>query len=73
MQRTFSAAFTRSYSFMYSGAMENWGLITAKTINILHDSDLSGAEAKQLVVATISHEAAHMWFGNLVSMAWWDE
>jgi aminopeptidase N len=53
--------------------MENWGLITGKTLHLLHDSESSGAAAMHTVVATVSHEAAHQWFGNLVSMAWWDE
>ncbi|ORY74296.1 hypothetical protein BCR35DRAFT_281272 [Leucosporidium creatinivorum] len=56
-----------------AGGMENWGLITGKTMNLLHDAERSGMQGERMVVSTVSHEAAHMWFGNLVSMAWWDD
>ncbi|GAA5919724.1 hypothetical protein JCM1841_000771 [Sporobolomyces salmonicolor] len=56
-----------------AGAMENYGLITGRKTNLLYDEKLSGAAAMRSVVATIAHEAAHMWFGNLVTLSWWDD
>jgi aminopeptidase N len=38
--------------------MENWGLITGKTMNLLHDAERSGMQGKRMVVSTVSHEAA---------------
>lgn len=55
-----------------AGAMENWGLITYREIAILVDPENSSAGTKQIVASIISHEMAHQWFGNLVTMAWWD-
>jgi aminopeptidase 2 len=40
---------------------------------MLHESTLDGVAALQRVVGTVSHEAAHMYFGNLVTLKWWDE
>ncbi|GAA6011348.1 hypothetical protein JCM10207_008309 [Rhodosporidiobolus poonsookiae] len=56
-----------------AGAMENWGLITGRTTQLLYDSKLSGIAAMQNVVGTVSHEAAHQYFGNLVTLSWWDD
>ncbi|CAG8584761.1 4647_t:CDS:10 [Funneliformis caledonium] len=55
-----------------AGAMENWGLITYRTIRILFDPKESDAKFKQRMAYTVSHELAHQWFGNLVTMEWWD-
>ncbi len=55
-----------------SGAMENWGLITYRESMFLSEPD-SSILTKKEVAKTISHELAHMWFGNLVTMKWWDE
>ena len=55
-----------------AGAMENWGLITYREIAILVDPENSSAGTKQIVASIVSHEMAHQWFGNLVTMAWWD-
>ncbi|KAI0831781.1 leucyl aminopeptidase [Trametes gibbosa] len=55
-----------------SGAMENWGLITGRTQAFLLDPDSSDIKYKQNVAATQSHEVAHMWFGNITTMEWWD-
>ncbi len=55
-----------------AGAMENWGAITYREIAILVDPDNTSAGAKQIVASIVSHEMAHQWFGNLVTMAWWD-
>ncbi|GAA5869000.1 hypothetical protein JCM16303_000332 [Sporobolomyces ruberrimus] len=56
-----------------AGAMENWGLTTSRKDNILWDEKSSGAAGKRQVVETIAHEVAHQWFGNLVTLGWWDE
>ncbi|KAJ3061776.1 hypothetical protein HK102_008995, partial [Quaeritorhiza haematococci] len=56
-----------------AGAMENWGLITYRDTALLYDSTLSSAVNKQRVATVIAHELAHQWFGNLVTMAWWND
>uniref|UniRef100_A0A8C0FJF9 Aminopeptidase n=1 Tax=Bubo bubo TaxID=30461 RepID=A0A8C0FJF9_BUBBB len=56
-----------------SGAMENWGLITFRETALLFDSDTSSARDKKLITAVIAHELAHQWFGNLVTMEWWND
>jgi aminopeptidase N len=56
----------------YSGAMENWGAITYND-QVLLVSPSSTLDDKQSVFATQAHEMAHQWFGDLVTMAWWDE
>ncbi|MCH7786215.1 MAG: M1 family metallopeptidase, partial [Chloroflexi bacterium] len=56
-----------------AGAMENWGAITYRETTLLVDPENSSAVTKQLVAAVISHEMAHMWFGDLVTMAWWND
>ena len=48
-----------------SGAMEHWGLITYRETNLLYDDLESSSYNKQRVAAVVSHELAHMWFGNL--------
>lgn len=55
------------------GAMENWGLITYRDWNLLFKPNVSSADNKQRVAEVISHEIAHQWFGNLVTMEWWDD
>ncbi|MBW0464711.1 hypothetical protein O181_004426 [Austropuccinia psidii MF-1] len=55
-----------------AGAMENWGLITCRTSVGLFD-DASGIAAQKRVVTVQSHEVAHQWFGNIVTMSWWQE
>ncbi|RIA85787.1 aminopeptidase [Glomus cerebriforme] len=54
-----------------AGAMENWGLITYRTTAILFDPKASDAKFKHRIAYTVSHELAHQWFGNLVTMEWW--
>ncbi|CAG8558805.1 9973_t:CDS:10 [Ambispora gerdemannii] len=54
------------------GAMENWGLVMYRTTTILFDSKASDARYKKRVSYTVAHELAHQWFGNLVTMEWWD-
>jgi aminopeptidase N len=56
----------------FGGAMENWGGITYYESTLLFDPKNSSAETKQDIYEVIAHEMAHMWFGDLVTMAWWD-
>eukprot|EP00477_Mikrocytos_mackini_P000345 GAHX01000367.1.p1 GENE.GAHX01000367.1~~GAHX01000367.1.p1 ORF type:complete len:886 (-),score=204.09 GAHX01000367.1:26-2683(-) len=53
------------------GAMENWGLITFRELCMLIDED-SSLHMRRVVATIVAHEVGHMWFGNLVTMAWWD-
>ncbi|XP_052411438.1 leucyl-cystinyl aminopeptidase isoform X2 [Carassius gibelio] len=55
-----------------AGAMENWGLITFRETTLLVGSNSSSID-KQLVTSVIAHELAHQWFGNLVTMQWWND
>jgi aminopeptidase 2 len=55
-----------------AGAMENWGLITYRVVDLLIDEKASSASLKQRVAETVQHELAHQWFGNLVTMDFWD-
>src|SRR5437773_416003 len=56
----------------FGGAMENWGGITYYETALLFDPANSSATTKQRVYEVIAHEVAHQWFGDLVTMAWWD-
>ncbi|HSW78557.1 MAG TPA: M1 family metallopeptidase [Candidatus Babeliales bacterium] len=56
-----------------AGAMENWGLITFRESVLYVDPKSSSIETKQVVAMVICHEIAHMWFGNLVTMKWWND
>jgi aminopeptidase N len=56
----------------FGGAMENWGGITYFESTLLFDSKNSSEETKQNIFEVLAHEMAHMWFGDLVTMAWWD-
>jgi aminopeptidase N len=53
--------------------MENWGLITYRTTAVLFDENNSDQKYKNRVVYVVAHELAHQWFGNLVTMDWWNE
>ncbi|KAF8960586.1 hypothetical protein BGZ46_001541 [Entomortierella lignicola] len=55
-----------------AGAMENWGLITYRTTALLYDERSSDTADKEEVAYTVAHELAHQWFGNLVTMEWWE-
>lgn len=55
-----------------AGAMENWGCVTYREAYLLLDPDNTSLEMKQLVAKVIAHELAHQWFGDLVTMKWWD-
>ncbi|CAH0714298.1 unnamed protein product, partial [Brenthis ino] len=56
-----------------SGATEHWGLITYRETSFLIDEATASSRNKISVANTVAHELAHMWFGNLVTMKWWDE
>lgn len=56
-----------------SGAMENWGLTTYRESSLLFDAQKSSASSKLGITMTVSHELAHQWFGNLVTMEWWND
>ena len=56
-----------------SGAMENWGAMTFRENLLLYDEKSSSSLTKQLVAEVLSHELAHQWFGNLVTMKWWND
>lgn len=56
-----------------SGAMENWGLITYREIALLVDPKTTSITNKRYVATVIAHELSHQWFGNLVTMEWWND
>ncbi|WP_313629308.1 M1 family metallopeptidase [Enterococcus italicus] len=56
-----------------AGAMENWGLITYREAYLLLDPDNTSLTTKRAVATVIAHEVAHQWFGDLVTMKWWDD
>ncbi|NXP68952.1 AMPN Aminopeptidase, partial [Chloropsis cyanopogon] len=56
-----------------AGAMENWGLVTYRENSLLFDAEYSSIGNKERVVTVIAHELAHQWFGNLVTLRWWND
>ncbi|NXS87519.1 AMPN Aminopeptidase, partial [Erpornis zantholeuca] len=56
-----------------AGAMENWGLVTYRENSLLFDAAYSSIGNKERVVTVIGHELAHQWFGNLVTLRWWND
>ncbi|WEV54830.1 M1 family metallopeptidase [Leuconostocaceae bacterium ESL0723] len=56
-----------------AGAMENWGMVTYREAYLLLDPKNTALGVKQVVATVIAHELAHQWFGDLVTMKWWDE
>ncbi|OQV15966.1 Aminopeptidase Ey [Hypsibius exemplaris] len=56
-----------------AGAMENWGLITFRESMMLYDPVESPLNQMDQIAITVAHEIAHQWFGNLVTMSWWDQ
>ncbi|PAA94513.1 hypothetical protein BOX15_Mlig014859g1 [Macrostomum lignano] len=56
-----------------AGAMENWGLIIYRFLTLLYDPVYTQTLEKQNVAEVITHEIAHQWFGNIVTMTWWDD
>lgn len=55
-----------------SGAMENWGLITYREVALLAEPGKTSVSSKHRIAAVIAHELSHQWFGNLVTMNWWN-
>ncbi len=55
-----------------AGAMENWGLVTYRESMLLAPATATQAVRKS-VATTVAHELAHQWFGDLVTMTWWDD
>ncbi|XP_043260326.1 endoplasmic reticulum aminopeptidase 1-like isoform X1 [Colletes gigas] len=56
-----------------AGAMENWGLITYRETSILYDPQEASTTDHEWVAIVVAHELAHQWFGNLVTMKWWND
>ncbi|XP_017785900.1 PREDICTED: glutamyl aminopeptidase-like isoform X2 [Nicrophorus vespilloides] len=56
-----------------SGAMEHWGLVTYRETALLFDKNISSSNNQQRVATVVAHELAHSWFGNLVTMNWWND
>ncbi|CAM4734208.1 unnamed protein product [Leuciscus chuanchicus] len=56
-----------------AGAMENWGLITYRETALLYDEKISSNGNKERIATIIAHELAHQWFGNLVTIRWWND
>lgn len=54
------------------GAMENWGLVTYREVCLIAEPDTVSQSSRELVATVITHETSHQWFGNLVTMRWWD-
>lgn len=55
-----------------AGAMENWGLITYRNVDVFFEEGVDSLSTKIRVAEVVQHELAHQWFGNLVTMEWWD-
>lgn len=60
-------------SSQFFGAMENWGAIFYFEPTVLYDADRASQRGKQLIFTVVAHEMAHQWFGDLVTMKWWDD
>jgi puromycin-sensitive aminopeptidase len=56
-----------------AGAMENLGAITFRESALLIDDKTASTESRMEVSSIVAHEMAHMWFGDLVTMKWWDD
>ena len=53
--------------------MEHWGLIAFRESRMLYDNTSASLSDAEDVAHVVAHEMAHMWFGNLVTMAWWND
>ena len=56
-----------------AGAMENWGLVTYREVFLLLSPKSISLATKRLYSTYVTHELAHQWFGDLVTMKWWDD
>ena len=56
-----------------AGAMENTGCITFREVILLIDEKQGSVGLKKEIASVIAHEMAHQWFGDLVTMKWWDD
>lgn len=56
-----------------AGAMENWGLVTYRSSSLLYRKGSTTEMQKLYIAETVCHELAHQWFGNLVTMRWWND
>ncbi|XP_048828516.1 alanyl (membrane) aminopeptidase-like b [Brienomyrus brachyistius] len=56
-----------------AGGMENWGLISYRESALLYEDGVSSTPNMESIARVISHELAHQWFGNLVTMKWWND
>jgi aminopeptidase N len=61
-----------SFASTGAGGMENWGAIIYNDTAFLYDPKVSTQRTKERVYEVVAHEIAHQWFGDLVTMAWWD-
>jgi len=57
----------------FFGAMENWGAIFYFEPELLFDAKRATESGKQRIFTVVAHEMAHQWFGDLVTMSWWDD
>lgn len=55
------------------GAMENWGLITFEESSLMYNPDKKFTTSRALTSLIVAHEIGHQWFGNLVTMKWWND
>jgi len=53
---------------IFPAAMENWGLVIYREYCLLVDPENTSTQRKQYIARVVSHELAHQWFGNLVTM-----
>ncbi|KAG9340759.1 hypothetical protein JZ751_020351, partial [Albula glossodonta] len=53
--------------------MENWGMITYRETALLYEEGVSSTSNQEWIATVIAHELAHQWFGNLVTMEWWND